>query len=125
MPINNRGLGGQPILPYVDYRGYAGDDFFMDLTFLDHTGVGITPVSLSYQVDDMTNAINMIPMTSVQPTGFQQTVTIPGSSMVMSHQWQGSQICQVFIQAQLGDGSHKSAIAVIELLSIQTPNNGS
>lgn len=125
MPINNRGLSGQSVLPYVDFRAYAGTDVFLDLTFLDHTGKGNIPQSASYQVDDLTNAVNMIPQTNIPIQGYQQTLQIPASSLVMTHQWQGSQMCQVWIQALMSDGSHVNGITVVELVSIQTPNNGS
>jgi len=124
MPINNRGLSGQPILPYVDYRSYQGADVFIDLTFLDHTGALVTPTSLKYQVDDMTNAVNVIPSTNVTVTGSTQTLRIPGASLQMTHNWQGSEIFQIYLTAVLPDGSTVPAIAVLELLAIQTPNSG-
>src|SRR6185437_7180224 len=119
MTINSRGLAGQPILPYIDYRAYTGTDVYLDLTFLDHTGVGNIPQSISYQIDDMTNSVNMVPMTSVPVTGYQQTLQIPASVLTMTRQFQGSQICQVLITALLGDGSNVSTVTVIELCAIQ------
>ena len=121
MPINNRGLSGQPILPYVDYRSYQGADIFIDLTFLDHTGTPVTPTSLKYQIDDMTNAVNVVPSTSVTVTGTAQTVQVSGSLLQMTHNWQGSEIFQIYFTAVLPDGSTVPAITVLELLAIQTP----
>lgn len=125
MPINNRGLSGQPVLPYVDYRSYAGSDVFIDLTFLDHTGVLVTPNSLSYQVDDLTNAVNVIPATVVTVTGTTQTVQIAGSLLQLTHNWQGSEIFQIIWKMVL-PGSPTStvyAVTILELLAIQTPNS--
>lgn len=68
MTINNRGLSGQPILPYVDYRSYMGSDIFIDLTFLDHTGSPVTPTSATYRIDDLTNAVPMVASTSITNT---------------------------------------------------------
>lgn len=65
MTINNRGLSGQPILPYVDYRSYQGADIFIDLTFLDHTGNLVNPTSVSYRIDDLTNAVPMLASTAI------------------------------------------------------------
>ncbi len=122
MTINNRGLQGQPVLPYVDYRIYAGADAFVDLTFLDHTGVGQIPVSLQYQLDDITNVVNMIPQTTITPTQFQMTLQLPGSLLQMTHQWQGSQLCQLKMIATLSDMSNIPGVTIIELCAIQTPN---
>ncbi len=123
MPINNRGLSGQPILPYVDYRSYQGADVFIDLTFLDHTGNLVTPTSLVYQIDDMTNAVNVVPQTTVTVTGSTMTIQIAGSVLQMTHNWQGSEIFQIYFTAVLPDGSTIMSISVLELLTIQSPNS--
>lgn len=123
MPINNRGLSGQPILPYVDYRSYQGVDVFIDLTFLDHTGALATPNSLTYQIDDLTNAVNIVPLTSVAVAGSTQTLQIPGAVLQLTHNWQGSEIFQIYITAVM-PGSPTSVVkqvAILELLAIQTP----
>lgn len=76
MTINNRGLSGQPILPYVDYRSYMGADVFVDLTFLDHTGNPVQPMSVSYRIDDLTNAVPMQPLTPIAWTSASATGSI-------------------------------------------------
>lgn len=124
MPINNRGLSGQPTLPYVDYRSYAGADVFIDLTFLDHFGVLAVPTSLNYRIDDLTNAVTVVPQTTVTVTGSTQTIQIPGATLQMTHEWQGSEIFQILFTAVL-PGSPTSivkSVSVLELLAIQTPN---
>jgi hypothetical protein len=121
MTINNRGLSGQPTLPYVDFRSYAGADVFIDLAFLDHTGCPSIPSSLVYQVDDLTNAVNVIPSTSVAITGSTQTLQIPGAKLNLTHYWQGSEVFQIWMTAVLQDGSTVQSVSVLELLAIQTP----
>lgn len=128
MTINNRGLGGQPGLPYTDYRSYAGADIFIDLNFLDHTGSPVTPSSLVYQIDDLTNAVNIIPATSVPVTGSAQTLQIPGARLQMTHFWQGSEIFQIkmtmiFIDSGTGGQATAQSISVLELIAIQTPQS--
>lgn len=121
MTIPNRGLSGQPSLSYVDYRSYAGADVFIDLTFLDHTGTPVQPTSLVYQVDDLTNAVNIIPTTTVPVTGTSQTLQIPGSQLQLTHFWQGSEIFQIWMTAVLPDSSTVQSVSVLELVAIQTP----
>ena len=121
MTIPNRGLSGQPSLSYVDYRSYAGADIFIDLTFLDYTGTPVQPTSLVYQVDDLINAVNIIPQTSVVVTGTSQTLRIPGSQLQLTHFWQGSEIFQIWMTAVLPDSSTVQSVSVLELVAIQTP----
>lgn len=131
MPINNRGLAGQPVLPYIDNRSYAGEDVFLDLTFLDHTLTEFTPTYVSYQIDDITNALNMIPQTVItgSVSGPTYTLQIPGAKMQMSYNWQGSQLCQFTFTAQGTDSVTQASftvkgVTIIELCSIQYPMGG-
>lgn len=127
MTINNRGLQGQPALPYTDFRAYAGGDVFVDVTFLDHAGTPQIPTSFTYQLDDLTNVQNMIPLTTVVPSSSQYTIQLPAASMQMTHMWVDSQICQLSVYATMPDtevepaGSLVPAVTIIELVAIQTP----
>ena len=121
MTVSNRGLSGQPTLPYIDYRSYAGADLFLDLSFLDHSGILQIPTSLNYQISDLTNALTMVAQTSVTPTGSTQTIQIPGSVLQMSKTWQGSQLCQFIFTAVLPDTSTIRNVTILELMAIQTP----
>lgn len=121
MTINNRGLSGQPSLPYVDYRSYAGADVYIDLAFIDYCGCPVQPATLVYQVDDLTNACNVIPKTVIPVTGTQQVLNIPGALLHMTHQWQGSEIFQILMTATLTGGSVIRSVSVLELIAIQTP----
>lgn len=122
MPIPNRGLSGQPSLPYVDYRSYAGADVFLNVTCVDYQGNLVTPASLVFQVDDLTNAVNVVPPTVVTVIGPQMTLQISGAQLQMTHQWQGSEVFQIYMTATLANGSTLKSISVLELIAIQTPN---
>lgn len=127
MPINNRGLAGQPIRPYFDFRSYAGADVFVTLTFLDQTDTAVTPTTITYQIDDITNNINMVPAATITPTGNPQILQIPGSTMQMTYEYQGSQLCQIAISAQLFNTITNTTatvvgVAIVELCAVQTPN---
>ncbi len=128
MPISNRGLAGQPTLPYIDYRVLAGVDAFVDLTFLDHTMTPVVPTSITYELDDITNNLTMVaPGTVLVPTGSSQTLQLPGSVLTMSYPYQGSQLCQLVVRAVVVDSvtaqpSNIAATFIIELVAIQTPS---
>lgn len=123
MTINNRGLSGQPSLPYVDYRSYAGADIWIDLAFLDYTGTPVQPTALVYRIDDITNATPVVPITAITVTGTTQTVQISGALLQMTHYWQGSEIFQIWFSATLPGGAAVQSISVLELIAIQTPQN--
>jgi hypothetical protein len=82
---------------------------------------------VTYQLDDLTNVQNMIPATTVTPTGTMYTIQLPGSQMLMTHMWVDSQICQLWVSATMPvtdaepNGSTVNAITIIELVAIQTP----
>lgn len=126
--IGNRGLQGQPILPYADYKAYAGSDGFFDLQFVDHTQTPVIPTSFTYQLDDLTNSQNMIPATTpAVPSTSAYTLQIAGSLLVMTYPYQGSQICQLSCTFTALDSVTSASftgkgVIIVELCSIQTPN---
>lgn len=125
--INNRGLEGQPVLPYPQVRVYAGSDVFVPMTFLDYTNTPQTPTSLTYQLDDITNVISMIPSTEITAgLASSYTLQLPADEMVMDMQWQGSQLCQLWVSAVIpvtGGGTQTiQGVFIIELCAVQTPS---
>ena len=122
MTINNRGLSGQPVLPYTDYRAYAGETVFIDLAFLDHYGQPAIPNSLTWQVDDLTNATPIIAPTVINTiSDSNYTLVIPGDQLQLTHYWQGSEIFQILMTVVLPDFSIVKGVFVLEVLAIQTP----
>ncbi len=126
MVISNRALQGQPSLPYAEHFILAGNDVFVDLAFLDHTLTGVTPTSLIYQIDDMTNSVNMLPPTVLSPTSDLFTLQIPGSVMVMTYPYEGSQICQISytmiaIDSVTSNPFTTKKVDIVELCAIATP----
>lgn len=129
--INNRGLKGNPTLPYSDFRSFAGEDVVVDLTFLDRTGQAVTPYQVQWQLDDISNAINMQPPTILGTGTFTtntSTLTLPASLMQMDKQFQGSQLCQLSLAMSYLDTRVTPSVSrtvqeqyVIELVANQTP----
>jgi hypothetical protein len=131
-PIPNRSLQGQPILPYPQYKAYAGGDVFLDLIFTDHTQTPVVPTSFTYQLDDLTNDINMILSTTITSgfpaAGSIYTLDLPGASMQMTFPYIGSQLCQlsgsfVAVDSVTGNSFTAPFVYIIELCAIQTPNS--
>lgn len=100
---------------------------FCNLSFLDHTKTAVVPSALTYRVDDLTNAIGMIPTTSVTPTGSSMIYQIPGAKWTMSYPYEGSQICQIYwsftaTDSVTGAPFIGNSVSIVELVAIQTPN---
>lgn len=128
MTISNNGIRGQPTLPYADYRSYAGSDVFLDMTFVDHTMTEVIPTSFTWQMDNLSDGVNMIAPSTSTPTASAMTLQIPGSQMQMTFDWRGSQLCQLSgsftaIDSVTGNPFTAQLIAIVELCAIQTPNS--
>jgi len=124
----NRSLQGSPTFPYPNVKSYAGQDLFLDVAFVDHTNTAVVPTSIQFEMDDITNAIDMegpITLASGGSTtaplyygAFAATMTIQiaGSLMQMSYPYQGSQICQLkflFTAVDTVTGQSFSGIAIV------------
>lgn len=111
--IGNRGLQGSPNLPYLQDQTYAGEDTYLGLTFLDRSGVPVTPVTIKVELDDLTNSINMdngpvslnpagattnfyvYPAFNSGGTGVAWQLQLTAAVMQMTYPYQGSQICKL------------------------------
>lgn len=125
--IGNRYLQGTPTLSYPQFKAYSGADIFLDVAFVDHTNTPVTPTTLIYQVDDITNSVNMIASAPVT-VGLAPTMTLqlPGGSMQMTYQYLGSQLCQLAgyfqaIDSVTGTQFTGPFIYIIELCAIASP----
>lgn len=131
--VGNRALQGSPILPYPIWRTHAGTDAFLDMVFVDHTETPVVPISFTWQMDDITNDVNMVMPTTITDwagytAGDTYTLQIPGSSLVMTFPYEGSQLAQIsgeFTAVDTVTGKQFTAafIRIIEVAAIQTPSN--
>ncbi len=138
MPIGNRYLQGQPILPYANVKAYPGTDIFMDFSFVDHTNTPVVPTSISIEIDDITNSVVMAGPSTLSAAGsnaspfiypaFASTMylQVSGSVWQMTFPYIGSQLCQVGAQFTAIDSvtgqpfTSNAVIAIIELCALAT-----
>lgn len=115
---------GLPELPYPRKTSYAGQDVLLSLTFLTSAAVPVQPTSISYRMDSLESASEVIPPTVVAPTGSTQILQLAGALMQLTRQWYGRENMQVFITAVLPDANASSGsitvqqIVIIELVAI-------
>lgn len=125
--IGARAYQGIPELPYTRHTSYAGQDVLLNLTFLNSASVPTEPSSITYRMDSLTTAQNVIPSTSVTPTGSMQTLQLTGAQMQMTRNYFGREEMQIWISATVPDTNASSGsiavqqLAIIELIAIAAP----
>jgi hypothetical protein len=141
MPIGNRYIQGQPILPYANVKAYPNTDIFMDLQFVDHTNTPVIPTDIRIEIDNISNTSIIAGPTTLVSTGAIGTAGVPftypafaasmylqvlASAWSMTYPYQGSQLCQVGMQFTATDTvtgqpfTSTAIIAIIELCAIAT-----
>jgi hypothetical protein len=138
VPIGNRYLQGQPILPYANVKAYPGTDLFLDFNFVDHTNTPVVPTSVSIEIDDITNSVVMAGPATLSAGGSttapffygafasSMTLQVAGSVWQMTFPYIGSQLCQVGMQFTALDSvtgqpfTSNAVIAIIELCALAT-----
>src|ERR1700676_3150264 len=136
--IGNRYLQGSPVLPYANVKAYPGTDLFMDLQFVDHTNTPVSPISISIEIDDITNSVVMVGPTTLVPGGSTTSplyypafaasmyLQVLGSAWQMTFPYIGSQLCQVGMSFTAVDSvagqpfTSTAVIAIIELCALAT-----
>ncbi len=139
--IGNKYLQGEPILPYANVKAYPGTDIFMDLAFVDHTNTPVVPISISIEIDDITNSVVMAGPATLNPAGAVGTAGSPftypafastmylqtlASMWNMTFPYIGSQKCQVGMQFTYTDSvsgqvcTGTGIVAIIELCALAT-----
>jgi hypothetical protein len=120
-------MQGIPEEPYVRHRSYAGQDVLLSLTFLNSASVATEPTSIKYEVDSLETATNVIPSTSVSPTGSTQILQLAGSLMQPTRPYFGRENMQVWITAVIPDTNASSGsitvqqVVIVELVNIAIP----
>ena len=139
--IGNKYLQGEPILPYANVKAYPNTDIFMDLAFVDHTNTPVVPISISIEIDDITNSVVMAGPATLNAAGAVGTAASPftypafaaqmylqclASMWAMTFPYVGSQKCQVGMQFTYTDSvsgqvcTGTSVVAIIELCALAT-----
>lgn len=116
-------MQGIPELPYVRQPSYAGQDVFLNMTFLDSTATPVQPSSITYRIDSLDSAQTIQGTTSVTPTGTSQALQIPGAIMQLTRQWYGRDNFQISITATYTDSATLNTstcqqVVVIEVIGI-------
>lgn len=127
MSGNSRAWQGKPELPFIHHGAYTGEDVLVQLTFVNSSGQATTPTSLTYEVDSLTVNQNVVPPTSIAPTGPTMIVQLPAAQMVNTRNFLGGETFQALFTAVIPDANAasgsitKRCLVIIDLTNIATP----
>lgn len=115
------------MLPYPTYKVYAGGDAFFDFEFVDHTLTPVIPTLFQWQLDDLTNSLGVIALTTTVVSAAAYTLQIPGAQLVQTYPYQGSSLLQLSttftaLDSVTGTSFTAKGVVILELIPIQTPN---
>lgn len=111
---------GLPELPYVRTTSYAGQDVLLSMTFLTSAAVPAEPTSITYRIDSLESAQEILGPTAVTPTGSTQILQLAGALMQLTRQLYGRENFQVWISAVVPDANASSgSITVNQLVIIE------
>jgi hypothetical protein len=129
--------------PYPNVQAYAGSDVFIDLGFLDRTLTAVVPATITVELDDLTNSVDMdggpnslnsagsasgnylYPAFSTWNGTSPWTLQLANTLMQMTYPYQGSQICKLKLQFTATDSITGNAFQapneiIIELIASPT-----
>ncbi len=128
MSGNSKAWQGTPELPYVHHNAYTGEDVLVQLTFVNSSGQATQPTSLTYEVDSLTVNQNVVPVTTVVPTGPTMIIQLPDDLMVNTRNFLGQETFQALFTAVIPDANAasgeivKRCLVIIDLVNIATPS---
>lgn len=117
---NNRAQAGQPVRPYSDNMVNANTDCWLTFYFVDRNGNAVTPTSLAYQIDNLTDNVSILPPATISPGATSYELNIPASVNQMTSAWAGSQVNQVSYVITYSDGSTESGVTMYTLIALAT-----
>lgn len=106
---------GQPVRPYIMHEVDAGNTLRMDLTSLDFDDELEAPSTLQYRIDNLTDNVNAVPLTTIATPGTTTSLTIAASVNAMYSNWRDLQLMQVTFLATFADGSQAQTVELYQL----------
>lgn len=95
-----------PTAPQLEQGIDDGSECYCTASFFDANGVAYTPSSLSYRVDDLTNGVNVVALTTVTPAPVV-TITITSVQNTMNAASKTTERRQVLLQVGIPGGSQR------------------
>lgn len=106
---------GQPVMPYAMQYVAAGNSVRIDLTSIDFDDELEAPTTLQYRIDNLTDNVNAVQLTSIPTPGTTSVLTISATVNQMYSNWRDLQLMQVTFIATFADGTQAQQTGVYQL----------
>jgi hypothetical protein len=116
-----RGVAGSPVRPYAQFVSNYGSDVWLTITFLDVNGNVVTPSTISYRIDSLTNSGVVLGDTPIAVPASTITINVPGAlNIFLTDIGQSSQLNQLTVTATYVGGAIQKQVFMYEIIAIQT-----
>lgn len=92
-----------------------GSECYVPVTFADSLGNAYTPTSITYQVWDLTNGIEVVPPTTVTAAS-SVTITLDATVNTMNTKSSGIEDRQVTVKAGIPGGSYRNLVTTYSII---------
>lgn len=108
----------KPVNPYRNFEINEGTTAILTVTYLDEDKTNITPSSVSYRVDDLTNVRQVADWASVATPGTSNTITITGALNAVYSRSQEKELRQITVNTTDSSGNVAQDIFIYTLVRI-------
>lgn len=98
----------------------ANSDCWFIFSFVDRNGNAVTPTTLAYQIDNLTDNVSVLGAQSLSPGATSYELNIPASVNQMTYAWSGSQVNQLSYVITYADGSTESGVQIYTVIALAT-----
>ena len=106
---------GQPVRPYIMHEVDEGNTVKISIASLDFDNELEAPSTLQYRIDNLTDNVNAVPLTTINSPATVSTLTISATVNAMYSNWRDLQLMQVTFIATYADGTQAQVIGVYQL----------
>lgn len=95
-----------------------GSESYCQAQFLDTNGNPYTPTSLAYEIDDLTNGVNVVPLTAVtSQMASTMTITITATQNTMNAASKTIEERQVRLKVGIPGGTYRNDVVQYRLIN--------
>lgn len=108
----------KPVNPYRQFEINEGTTAILEVTYLDKDRANITPSAVSYRVDDLTNAREVLDWTSISTPTTSDTITVTGAQNAVNSRSQEKELRQVTVNSTDSSSNVVQEIFIYTLVRI-------
>ncbi len=113
----------KPVQPFRNPVFNEGGTVLVPVTYLDEDQVNITPATVTYRIDDLTNHREVLDVTSVSTPGLTNTITVTPAQNALFGRSQPRELRQVTVKAVDSSGAIAKQVFHYTLIRIFTSSD--